>query len=502
MSAIVRIARRGVASVRARTGAAVLVSRGLHRCVLKRTTSVSVAGSVNRIIGAQAAHRRWYSSDLPEHVVVTMPALSPTMEVGSLVSWSVGPGDEIAAGDAMGEIETDKATMSFDSTEDGFVAKLLVEAGTSDIPLGTPMMVVCENEDDIAAFTDFVPAATSAAAAPSASADAPTPTTPPPPPPPPPASTPSPSPAVSAAPPSGDRIIASPLAKNMAAELELPLGDMVGTGQAGRITKADVLAFKKLFEEKAAAQPVEEVAATVSSGAASAGGDYIDEDLSNVRKVIARRLTESKQNVPHYYLSTDVKMDNVLAIRKQLNEMSDGAYKLSVNDFIVKASALSMKHVPEVNSAWMDTFIRQYNNVDISIAVSTDNGLITPIVTNAHTRGLASISDKVRDLATRAREKKLAPEEFQGGTFSISNLGMFGVKSFSAIINPPQACILAVGTTEKIVVPDESSESGLGVAEVMSVSLSCDHRVVDGAVGAQWLKHFKAYLENPMTMLL
>lgn len=301
------------------------------------------------------------------------------------------------------------------------------------------------------------------------------------------------------------------------------------------MTKADVLAFKAALDA-APAQPT-------ASSSAPASGAYTDIDLTNMRKTIAKRLMESKQTIPHYYLTVDVNMDNVVAIRKKLNEIADGKcvssnlphdrerhlttslsrYKLSVNDFIIKASALAMKHVPEVNSSWQGDFIRQYSTVDVCVAVSTDEvspvflcdqfavslmpcdvlqGLITPIVKNAHAQGLSSISSSVKDLATRARDGTLAPEEFMGGTFTISNLGMFGISNFSAIVNPPQSCILAVGTTERTVVPDATSDNGLGVSEMLSCTLSCDHRVVDGAVGAQWLKHFRNYLENPMSMIL
>lgn len=443
-------------------------------------------------------------SSYPDHMVVAMPALSPTMTMGTIVDWTVAVGDEVSAGDQLGEIETDKATMAFDSAEDGFVAKLLVEPGTSDIPLGTPVCVLVEDEGDVAAFADYVPEATQDESPPT-STPTPEPTPTP--------STPSQSPVVSSpvitTTSSDGRIKASPLAKKIAAERSIPLDKCVGTGQAGRITKADVEAYALAL---AALPPVEVATETAASpepststatGLFDVGGDFTDLPLSNVRKVIANRLTESKQSIPHYYLSIDVRMDNIMALRKELNALAtDGEYKLSPNDFLIKAAALSMKHVPEVNSSWMDTFIREHHQVDVSVAVSTPNGLITPIVVDAGRIGLSTISNNVRELAGRARDGKLQPHEFQGGTFTISNLGMFGVKNFSAIINPPQSCILAVGNVEKTVVVDESAENGLGVGLVMSCTMSCDHRVVDGAVGAEWLKHFKGYLENPMSMLL
>lgn len=443
-----------------------------------------------------ASQRKWYSTDLPEHIVVGMPALSPTMEMGTLVTWNVEVGEEVSAGDSLGEIETDKATMSFDASEDGYVAKILVDAGTADITLGTPVLVMCEEEEDIAAFAGFVPEAAPASAPasePEAAAPAPTPAAP----------TPTPTAAGVAVQASGDRIFASPLAKKMAAEAGIQLDLLAASGQGGRVTKADV----EVYMEALANAPAAAVAPSASTGAAGAAaastsGAWTDIPLSNVRKVIASRLLESKTTIPHYYLSVDVNVDELQAVRAELNAVADGKYKLSVNDFIIKASALAMKDVPEVNSSWMDTFVREHHTVDISVAVSTENGLITPIVFDSHLKGLATINENVKDLATRARDGALAPAEFQGGTFTISNLGMFGIKNFSAIINPPQSCILAVGTSEKRVVPDETSENGLGVATVMSVTLSCDHRVVDGAVGAQWLQSFKSYCENPMKMLL
>jgi len=232
------------------------------------------------------------------------------------------------------------------------------------------------------------------------------------------------------------------------------------------------------------------------------GATYSDLELSNIRKVIAARLLESKQTIPHYYLTIDITMDETLKLRKSLNDLANGEYKLSVNDFVVKASALTMKKVPEVNSSWMGDFIRRHHNVDISVAVSTERGLITPIVTSADIKGLKTISANIQELAERARIGKLQPHEFQGGTFTISNLGMYGVKQFAAVINPPQSCILAVGTSEKRLIVDEESAKGYRIANMMTVTLSCDHRVVDGAVGAQWLASFKSLVENPSTMLL
>ncbi|EDQ89136.1 uncharacterized protein MONBRDRAFT_37222 [Monosiga brevicollis MX1] len=384
------------------------------------------------------AQSRLYASDLPSHIVVNFPALSPTMTTGTLMEWQVAVGDEVAAGDALGQVETDKAAMAFESTEDGFVAKLLVEDGTSDIAIGQPVMVLVEDKDDIPAFENFTPEASATPepkkeepkAEPEPAKDS-QPATP--------APTPAPSPSTTEK--SGDRIFASPLARRLAAQAEIALDQLNGSGPRGRITRADVEAYQQSAPAPAAG------ASTSTKAASPAGSDdleYTDVPLSNMRKVIAKRLQESKQQVPHYYLTSDVNVDAVLALRQQFNAEANGEYKLSVNDFVIKASAAALQDVTECNSAWMDTFIREYDSVDISVAVSTDAGLITPIVFDADLKGLREISENVKELAGRAREGKLAPEEYQGGTFTISNLGMYGVSSFSAIINPPQACILAV----------------------------------------------------------
>lgn len=438
--------------------------------------------------------RKFCSADgQPSHHRVPLPALSPTMEMGTIISWEKKEGDKLNEGDLLAEIETDKATMGFETPEEGYLAKILIPAGSKDVPLGKLLCIIVSNEEDVAAFKDFVdsgevvkPAAPKpTASAPKPTASAPTQTIPtatmvasPPP---------HPVPASSSATTPSSRMFASPLAKTLAGERGIDLNQIHGSGPGGRIRAQDL----------DGAVP----SAAMPSGISSAS--YTDIPLTNIRQVIARRLLQSKQTIPHYYLSIDVRMDRILRLRKGLNEiLSKEGTKLSVNDFIVKASALACKKVPAVNSSWQETFIRQYNSVDVSVAVSTDTGLITPIIFNAESKGLSTISSDTKALAARAREGKLRPEEFQGGTFTISNLGMFGVKNFSAVINPPQSCILAVGGTENTIVPDDSTENGFRTASVMSVTMSCDHRVVDGAVGAQWLSHFKKLLENPETMLL
>uniref|UniRef100_A0A8C0F0R1 Acetyltransferase component of pyruvate dehydrogenase complex n=1 Tax=Bubo bubo TaxID=30461 RepID=A0A8C0F0R1_BUBBB len=436
-------------------------------------------------------------SSYPPHMQVTLPALSPTMTMGTVQRWEKKVGEKLNEGDLLAEIETDKATIGFEVQEEGYLAKILVPEGTRDVPLGTTLCIIVEKEEDIPAFADYQDTAVTDMKAQAAA--------PPPPPPlvvatpaaaPPQPAVPS-TPAVPTAgpPPRKGRILVSPLAKKMAAEKGIDLAQVKGTGPDGRITKKDVESF---VPPKAAPAPALEAVPAAAAVAAAPVGTFTDIPISNIRRVIAQRLMQSKQTIPHYYLSVDINMGEVLVLRKELNQLEG---RLSVNDFIIKASALACLKVPEANSSWMDTVIRQNHVVDVSVAVSTPAGLITPIVFNAHIKGLASISKDVVSLATKAREGKLQPHEFQGGTFTISNLGMYGIKNFSAIINPPQACILAVGSSEKRLVPADN-EKGFDVASVMSVTLSCDHRVVDGAVGAQWLAEFKNFLEKPVTMLL
>ncbi|KAM9333268.1 dihydrolipoyllysine-residue acetyltransferase component of pyruvate dehydrogenase complex, mitochondrial isoform 1-T1 [Pholidichthys leucotaenia] len=437
---------------------------------------------------APAAPATAPGSSYPPHMKISLPALSPTMTMGTVQRWEKKVGEKLSEGDLLAEIETDKATIGFEVQEEGYLAKIMVPEGTRDVPLGTPLCIIVEKESDIAAFKDYVETGVVEVATP-----------PPPPAPTPQAAAPAaaPTPAPAAAAPRKGRVFVSPLAKKLATEKGIDLAEVSGTGPEGRITRKDIENF---VPSKAA--PAAAPAPAAPSPAAAPAGTFTDIPISNIRKIIAQRLMQSKQTIPHYYLSVDVNMDQVLELRKELNdEVKAQNIKLSVNDFIIKASALACLKVPECNSSWMDTVIRQNHVVDVSVAVSTANGLITPIVFNAHIKGLATISSDVSVLAAKAREGKLQPHEFQGGTFTISNLGMFGIKNFSAIINPPQSCILAVGGSEKRLLPADN-EKGFDVASMMSVTLSCDHRVVDGAVGAQWLAEFRKFLERPITMLL
>uniref|UniRef100_A0A8C9AGZ6 Acetyltransferase component of pyruvate dehydrogenase complex n=1 Tax=Prolemur simus TaxID=1328070 RepID=A0A8C9AGZ6_PROSS len=459
--------------------------------------------------------RRCYS--LPPHQKVPLPSLSPTMQAGTIARWEKKEGEKINEGDLIAEIETDKATVGFESLEECYMAKILVAEGTRDVPVGAIICITVGKPEDIEAFKNYT--LDSSAAPPPQVAPAPTPAAPSPPtpsaqppgssypthmqvatvPPSPQPLTPTPSAPCPATPagPKG-RVFVSPLAKKLAAEKGIDLTQVKGTGPDGRITKKDIDSF---VPTKAAPAPAAAVPPLGPGVAPVPTGVFTDIPISNIRRVIAQRLMQSKQTIPHYYLSVDVNMGEVLLVRKELNKMLEGRSKISVNDFIIKASALACLKVPEANSSWMDTVIRQNHVVDVSVAVSTPAGLITPIVFNAHIKGLETIANDVVSLATKAREGKLQPHEFQGGTFTISNLGMFGIKNFSAIINPPQACILAIGASEDKLVPADN-EKGFDVASMMSVTLSCDHRVVDGAVGAQWLAEFRKYLEKPITMLL
>lgn len=432
---------------------------------------------------------RMFSSDLPDHIKLTMPNLSPTMEKGNLAKWLKKEGDEVGPGDILAEVETDKATVDFEMQEEGYVAKLLVEEGAQDIPIGQLVAIIVSDEDDIEAFKDFspgdAPAAEPAKEAPAEPAPqaAPTPA--------PAASTPTPTPAApTTAAPTAGRVFASPLAQKLAVEKGVNIGQISGTGPNSRVIAADVNEFTPGFAPTQAAAPV-------------ASATYEDVPISQIRKIIAQRLSESKQTIPHYYVSVESEVDNLLKLRKRLNDHSTS--KISVNDLIIKAASLAALKVPVTNSSWQDTFIREYKNVDMSVAVSTPTGLITPIVKSSNVKGLETIASEMKDLVARAKENKLKLDEFQGGTFSISNMGMFGVSHFTAIINPPQACILAVGAAQKRVLPNENAtgeSDKFRVANVLTVTLSSDHRVVDGADAAVWGQHFKKYIENPELMLL
>jgi len=433
-------------------------------------------------------------------IEILMPALSPTMTEGNVTKWVKKEGDEVHSGDVLAEIETDKATMEFEAVDDGRLGKILVPEGAEGIKVNQPIALLLSEGEDASALQDF------AAPAPADQSPAPRP----------PEAAPAqaaPAQAAPSAPPAAargnGRIFASPLARRMAQQAGLDLTALTGSGPQGRIVKADIEAALSAAppsaREPTPTQTVP-VAAPAAPGvltkervlALAGNPPYTERPLTAMRRVIARRLAESKQTVPHFYLTVDCEIDELLKFRAELNAKSD-AYRISVNDFVIRAAALALRQVPAANASWSDEAILVWDTVDIAVAVALEDGLITPIVKQADRKGLAAIASETKDLAARARAGKLKLEEFQGGTFSISNLGMFGVRDFAAVINPPHGGILAVGAGEQRPVVKNGA---LAIATVMSCTLSCDHRAVDGAVGAQFLAAFKKLVEDPLTMLL
>ncbi|XP_027168693.1 dihydrolipoyllysine-residue acetyltransferase component 3 of pyruvate dehydrogenase complex, mitochondrial-like [Coffea eugenioides] len=431
---------------------------------------------------------------LPPHQEVGMPSLSPTMTEGNIARWLKKEGDRISPGEVLCEVETDKATVEMECMEEGYLAKILKGDGASGIKVGEVIAITVEEEEDVSKFKDYKPAESVSAA---------------------PVKEPStPSPAKdeaarepvtateqkvskpSAAPAAEGRIFASPLARKIAEEHNVPIADIKGTGPDGVIVKADI--------EDYLASRGKEAPAPKAATATATSLDYADIPLSQIRKVTASRLLLSKQTIPHYYLTVDTCVDKLMELRSQLNSLQEasGGKRISVNDLVIKAAALALRKVPQCNSSWTNDYIRQYHNVNINVAVQTDNGLYVPVIRDADKKGLSKIADEVKYLAQKAKDNSLKPEDYEGGTFTVSNLGgPFGIKQFCAIINPPQAGILAVGSAERRVVPDSGPEQ-FKFASFMSVTLSCDHRVIDGAIGAEWLKAFKGYIENPESMLL
>lgn len=412
-------------------------------------------------------------------IQVLMPALSPTMTEGNLVKWHKKEGDQVASGDILAEIETDKATMEVEAVDGGTLARILVAEGSQDVKVNTLIALLLEEDEDASALDGFSAAPVAASAPAPSAAQQGVPQAPS-------------APAQSA--PSGQtssssRILASPLAKRIASQKGLDLASVTGSGPHGRIIKVDV--------ENAQTTPTK---AAPITGADALFPAYEEQTLTNMRKVIAKRLTEAKQTIPHFYLTVDVALDKLLALRADVNETLEKESRISVNDFVIKAMGRALMLVPEANASFMGDSIRFYKRADISVAVAIEGGLVTPIIRGANEKSLADISLEMKDLATRARAGKLRPEEFQGGTFSLSNLGMFGVKEFGAVINPPQGGILAVGAGEKRPVVASSGE--ISAATLMSCTLSVDHRALDGAVGAAFLDAFKKTIESPLLTLL
>ncbi|WP_294322363.1 pyruvate dehydrogenase complex dihydrolipoamide acetyltransferase [uncultured Sphingomonas sp.] len=430
-------------------------------------------------------------------IEIKMPALSPTMEEGTLAKWLVKEGDTVKSGDIMAEIETDKATMEFEAVDEGTIGKVLVAEGTDNVKVGAVIAILLEEGDDASAIGSVSAKADAPKeAAPKAEAAAPAPEA-------------KPAPAAPAA-NDGSRVKASPLARRIAADKGLDLSGVTGSGPNGRIVKADVESAKpgqaSAPKAEAAAPAPTAAAPAPAAEAPKAAAVWFDdsiphtvEKLSNIRKTIARRLTESKQQVPHIYLTVDIRLDALLKLRGDLNKSLDArGVKLSVNDLLIKALGVALENSPKCNVTFLGNEMVQYSRADVSVAVSTPTGLITPIIRDAANKGVAKISSEMKDLAGRAKENKLKPEEYQGGTASLSNMGMFGIKQFEAVINPPQGMILAVGAGEKrpYIVDD-----ALGVATVMTATGSFDHRAIDGADGAEMLKLFKALVESPLGLI-
>lgn len=460
---------------------------------------------INRFHQLQNSNKqlyRLYSSGLPEHRLIPMPALSPTMEHGTIVKWHKKEGDEVEEGDLICEIETDKSVMAFEASEEGVLAKILAPDGTKGIKLGKPICVFVDKKEDCSAFANFkvdgvrYETIGTASAVPKANTMT--------------ATTGnygssiiSPSRAMKS---EGNRIVAMPYARKLTTVPGINLLEIDDINSNGRHNIAKV--------SKTATDNIAMNEKSIVSGkkqkedgkqVLSDNPKYKDIPLTTMRETIAKRLSFSKQNIPHYYLTSEIKMDELLKMRVNLNaDLKDQSVKISINDFVIKASALACMDVPEVNSFFLEKekVIRQNLTVDISVAVKTETGLITPIIHSAHIKSLAQISTEIKQLANKAHNNKLKPNEYMGGTFTVSNLGMFGsIHHFTAIINPPQSCILAVAGSERKVVPDDN-ENGFKIITTMLVTMSCDHRVVDGAVGAIWLKHFKEYMEKPETMLM
>ncbi len=431
-------------------------------------------------------------------VQILMPALSPTMEEGTLAKWLVKEGDAVKSGQIIAEIETDKATMEFEAVDEGVMGKILIAEGTAGVKVNTPIAVLVEDGESADAAPAPAKAAAPAAPAPVAATAAP----------------------VAAAPAAtskaaGARVFASPLARRIAADKGIDLTQVQGSGPHGRIVKADVEGAKPV-----AAAPVAAAAAPAASAPAAPatggtmptgpstetvlkmyqGRAFTEVALDGMRRTIAARLTEAKQTIPHFYLRRDVRLDNLMAFREQLNkQLESRGVKLSVNDFIIKASALALQAVPDANAVWAGDRILKLKPSDVAVAVAIEGGLFTPVLKDADQKSLSALSAEMKDLATRAKTKKLAPHEYQGGSFAISNLGMMGIENFDAVINPPHGAILAVGAGIKK--PVVMKDGSIGVATVMSMTLSVDHRVIDGALGAQLMQAIVDNLENPMAML-
>jgi pyruvate dehydrogenase E2 component (dihydrolipoamide acetyltransferase) len=436
---------------------------------------------------------------------ILMPALSPTMEEGTLAKWLVKEGDTVSSGDILAEIETDKATMEFEAVDEGTIGKILISEGSEGVKVNTPIAVLLEEGESASDISDTSSSAPEAPKASEPAAEAA-----------PAGGSEKAAPAAAPAAPQGadgKRLFATPLARRIAADKGLDLAAIKGSGPHGRIVKADVEGASAAPAAKPAAAAAAEAPASKPAAAAMPAGpgaeqvmkmyegrDYEEVKLDGMRKTVAARLTEAKQTIPHFYLRRDIKLDALLKFRSQLNKQLEGrGVKLSVNDFIIKACALALQSVPDANAVWAGDRMLKLKPSDVAVAVAVDGGLFTPVLKDAEMKSLSALSAEMKDLAGRARNRKLAPHEYVGGSFAISNLGMFGIDNFDAVINPPHGAILAVGAGVKK--PVVGADGELTVATVMSVTLSVDHRVIDGALGAELLQAIVENLENPMVML-
>ncbi|KAG9951054.1 dihydrolipoamide acetyltransferase component of pyruvate dehydrogenase, partial [Aureobasidium melanogenum] len=480
--------------------AAALLARASGRLCLQ---SLRARESVATPALFGALSRYYASKSFPPHTIISMPALSPTMTAGNIGAWQKKAGDALAPGDVLVEIETDKAQMDFEFQEEGVLVKVLKDSGAKDVAVGNPIAVMAEEGTDVSAFESFTiedaggqkeakegsgQEAANASEPPSnSSGTAPAPAQS------------SPAPQAQESESTGERLQTalerqpklSPAAQKLALEKGVAISQVKGTGPGGRITKEDIEKFKPAA-----------TAAAAPAGVAS----YEDVPASSMRKTIAARLTQSMNENPHYFVASSISVSKLMKLRQALNSAADAKYKLSVNDFLVKALAAAARKVPAANSSWREengnVFIRQHNTVDVSVAVATPVGLMTPIVKNVNGTGLESISSQIKELGKRARDGKLKPEEYQGGTITISNMGMnAAIDRFTAVINPPQACIIAVGAVKKVAIPSEN-EDGIEWDEQIVITGSFDHKVVDGAVGGEFMKELKAAIENPLSLML
>jgi len=475
-----------------------------------QSASATVTGASSHILhqrapaAASSVLRAWFSS-YPSHEVVGLPALSPTMETGTIASWNMDEGDSFGPGDVICSVETDKATVDFEAQDDGVVAKILVQAGADELEVGTPILITVEEAEDASAFKDYVveesaPAA-AAAAPPAPEVPAPAPVAA--------AAAPVAAPTPAAPSATGGRVVASPLAHMISKEMGFDISAIPGTGPDGRIIASDVREFvpaatTELATPAAAVTAPAPAQEALAAAAPIAGAGFMDYPISEAAREVANRLAQSKRNVPHYYLTVDICMDNVLKLRKELSNAIDEEEGLGVYEFVIKAAAKSMKAVPSANASWMDSAVRVYDSVDMNVVVGSGDSLYTPVIRDCGAKGLKAISDELNTAMSAVESGEVTSEFATMGTFTIMNLGMYGIKSCAPIVREPQAGALALGAMENRIVPNDDPDSDEIYKEsvYMTATMSLDHRVVDGAAGAPWLSSFKSFLQNPSSLLL